>query len=92
MGLIVPFEDFRDERMELVIAAPHYTLLWTIIGLTGGPVIPFVAGVSSANSPKIHVCASLGLVARTLIIRCHCVAEVWSEEYGKWILIDAGGF
>ena len=39
----------------------------------------------------VHACASLGLVARTLVIRCHCVAEVWSEEYGKWIMIDTGG-
>ena len=39
----------------------------------------------------VHACASLGLIARTLVIRCHCVAEVWSEEYGKWIMIDTGG-
>jgi len=39
----------------------------------------------------VHACAYLGLVARTLVIRCHCVAEVWSEEYGKWIMIDTRG-
>ena len=39
----------------------------------------------------VHACASLGLIARTLVIRCHCVAEVWSEEYDKWIMIDTGG-
>ena len=39
----------------------------------------------------VHACASLGLIARTLVIRCHCVAEVWSEEHDKWIMIDTGG-
>jgi len=39
----------------------------------------------------VQACASLGLIARTLVIRCHCVAEVWSEEYNKWIMIDTGG-
>ena len=39
----------------------------------------------------VHACVSLGLIARTLVIRCHCVAEVWSEEYEKWIMIDTGG-
>ena len=39
----------------------------------------------------VHACAALGLIARTLVIRCHCVAEVWSEEYDKWVMIDTGG-
>ena len=39
----------------------------------------------------VHACAALGLIARTLVIRGHCVAEVWSEEYNKWVMIDTGG-
>lgn len=39
----------------------------------------------------VHACAALGLIARTLVIRCHCVAEVWSEDYDKWVMIDTGG-
>ena len=34
--------------------------------------------------------ASLGFVSRVLIIDHHCLAEVWSDELGKWILEDAG--
>ena len=39
----------------------------------------------------VHACTALGLIARTLVIRCHCVAEVWSEEHDKWVMIDTGG-
>ena len=34
--------------------------------------------------------AALGFVSRVLIIDHHCLAEVWSDELGKWILEDAG--
>ena len=39
----------------------------------------------------VHACASLGLIARTVVIGRHCVAEVWSEEFDKWIMVDTGG-
>ncbi|MCZ6680112.1 MAG: transglutaminase-like domain-containing protein, partial [Candidatus Poribacteria bacterium] len=39
----------------------------------------------------VHACAALGLIARTVVIGCHCVAEVWSEEYDRWVMIDTGG-
>ena len=38
-----------------------------------------------------QACASLGLVARTQIMRSHCINEVWSGEHGKWVAMDAGG-
>ena len=78
MGLIVPFEDFRDERMGLVTAAPHYTLLWTIIGLTGGPVIPFVAGVSSTKSPKVHVMVDALMVEEKLSCISGSMEPIWN--------------
>ncbi|MCX7704727.1 MAG: transglutaminase-like domain-containing protein [bacterium] len=33
---------------------------------------------------------SLGYVARHLILDHHCVAEVWSDQFKKWILMDTG--
>ena len=38
-----------------------------------------------------HCSAALGLVARTQIMRSHCINEVWSSEYGKWVAMDVGG-
>ena len=35
--------------------------------------------------------ASLGLVARTQIMRSHCINEVWSSEHKKWVAMDVGG-
>ena len=42
-------------RMELVTTVPHCILLWTVVGLASGLVIPFVAGVSSTKSKKVHI-------------------------------------
>ncbi len=42
-------------RMELVTTVPPCILLWTIVGLDSGLVIPFVAGVSNTKSQKVHV-------------------------------------
>ena len=36
-------------------------------------------------------CAALGFTARTLVIRAHCVSEVWSNDFGKWVTMDTGG-
>jgi hypothetical protein len=36
-------------------------------------------------------CAALGFTARTQIMRCHCIVEVWSNDYGKWVSMDIGG-
>ncbi|MCM8764311.1 MAG: transglutaminase-like domain-containing protein, partial [Candidatus Omnitrophica bacterium] len=33
---------------------------------------------------------SLGYTARHVILDHHCVAEVWSDQFGKWILMDTG--
>ena len=38
-----------------------------------------------------HCCAAIGLVARTVVMRCHCINEVWSNDYGKWVAMDIGG-
>lgn len=36
-------------------------------------------------------CANaLGYIARHVILDHHCVAEVWSDQYRKWILMDTG--
>ncbi len=34
--------------------------------------------------------AALGYHARALIVDHHCLAEIWSDQYGKWILQDPG--
>ncbi|MDE0506454.1 MAG: transglutaminase-like domain-containing protein [Candidatus Poribacteria bacterium] len=43
------------------------------------------------NTVFVHACSALGLIARTVVIGRHCVAEVWSEEFDKWIMVDTGG-
>jgi hypothetical protein len=39
----------------------------------------------------VHACAALGYPARTVIIKAHCVTEVWSNEHKKWVMFDVGG-
>lgn len=39
----------------------------------------------------VHACAALGFPARTVIIRGHCVTEVWSNQHKKWVMFDVGG-
>ncbi|MBI4552170.1 MAG: transglutaminase domain-containing protein, partial [Candidatus Latescibacteria bacterium] len=41
-------------------------------------------------STFVQACLSLGLQARVCIITSHCVAEVWSNEHRKWVMIDPG--
>jgi transglutaminase-like putative cysteine protease len=36
-------------------------------------------------------CAALGFTSRTLVVRAHCVSEVWSNDFGKWVTMDTGG-
>lgn len=38
----------------------------------------------------VQCAAALGYTARHLIVDHHCLAEIWSDQYGKWILQDAG--
>ena len=38
----------------------------------------------------VHACASLGFPARIQIMRSHCIAEVWSNDHGKWVAMDVG--
>ena len=42
------------------------------------------------SSTFVQCCLAVGIPARVTIISCHCVAEVWSNEYKKWMLMDAG--
>jgi len=39
----------------------------------------------------VQFCLAVGLQARHVILSEHCVAEVWSNEYGKWVMMDVGG-
>lgn len=38
----------------------------------------------------VQTAAALGYVARHVILDHHCVAEVWSNELRKWVLMDTG--
>ena len=42
------------------------------------------------SSTFVQCCLAVGLQARVVIISCHCVAEVWSNEYKKWVMMDPG--
>lgn len=39
----------------------------------------------------VAVCAAMGIPSRHLILKCHCTAEAWSDHWGKWVWMDAGG-
>ena len=39
----------------------------------------------------VHACAALGYTARTQIMQSHCIAEVWSNHWRKWVAFDHSG-
>lgn len=39
----------------------------------------------------VQICAAIGIPARHLILKAHCSSEAWSDHWGKWIWVDAGG-
>ena len=41
-------------------------------------------------STFVQCCLALGLQARVCITTAHCVAEIWSNEYEKWVMMDPG--
>jgi len=40
------------------------------------------------SSTFVQCCLAVGINARVTIISCHCVAEVWSNDYQKWMMMD----
>ena len=38
----------------------------------------------------VQCAASLGYHARSIIVDHHCLAEAWSDHYGKWFFVDTG--
>lgn len=42
------------------------------------------------SSTFVQCCLAVGIPARVTIISCHCVAEVWSNEFKKWMMMDPG--
>ncbi|MCB9782078.1 MAG: transglutaminase domain-containing protein [Candidatus Omnitrophica bacterium] len=38
----------------------------------------------------VQAAASLGYPARSVIVDHHCLAEAWSDYYGKWMFVDTG--
>ena len=65
-------------RVQLVTTVPHCILLWTVVGLASGLVIPFVAGVSSANSPKVHVMVDALMVEEKLSCISGSMEPIWN--------------
>ena len=48
-------------------------------------------GMCTHYSTVFVQCAlALGWTARHLILEHHCAAEVWSDQLGKWLVMDAG--
>ncbi len=48
-------------------------------------------GMCTHYAAVFSQCAgALGYHARPLIVDHHCLAEIWSDEHGKWILQDPG--
>ncbi len=48
-------------------------------------------GMCTHYAAVFSQCAgSLGYHARPVIVDHHCLAEIWSDEHGKWILQDPG--
>ena len=41
-------------------------------------------------STFVQCSLALGLQARVCITTAHCVAEIWSNEYRKWVMMDPG--
>ncbi|MBM3235778.1 transglutaminase domain-containing protein [Candidatus Poribacteria bacterium] len=42
------------------------------------------------SSTFAQCCLAVGITARATIISCHCVAEVWSNDFKKWVMMDPG--
>jgi len=38
----------------------------------------------------VQCAAALGYTARSVIVDHHCLAEAWSDHYGKWVFVDTG--
>ena len=38
----------------------------------------------------VQSAAALGYNARSVIVDHHCLAEAWSDHYGKWMFVDTG--
>ncbi len=38
----------------------------------------------------VQAAAALGYPARSVIVDHHCLAEAWSDHYGKWMFVDTG--
>jgi hypothetical protein len=38
----------------------------------------------------VQCAAALGYNARSVIVDHHCLAEAWSDHYGKWMFVDTG--
>lgn len=41
-------------------------------------------------STFVQCCLALGLQAKVCITTAHCVAEIWSSDHGKWVMMDPG--
>lgn len=64
-----------------------YERVWNALDILGAPEGHH--GMCVQYGVAFTQCAeALGFNARTLILQNHCIADVWSDEYGKWAVMD----
>ncbi|MEO2048925.1 MAG: transglutaminase domain-containing protein [Pirellulales bacterium] len=78
------WEGWNDSRY-------HYCPPWDALEILELAPKNLALGMCTHYAAVFTQCAaSLGYHARVLIVDHHCLTEIWSDQYGKWILQDPG--
>jgi len=74
------------------MGACHFTTPWDSLVILEMCSRDLAHGMCTHYSTVfVHCAAALGMVARHVIIRGHCCAELYSNDHQKWVLMDPGG-
>jgi len=69
----------------------RYVPPWDALLILETQLQPIALCMCTHYSTVFTQCAlSLGYTARQVILDHHCVAEIWSDQFHKWILMDTG--